>query len=89
MALPELYDMTKSKRGNFTRVDMFDVTVWFSYGTMIAFRYRGLLRVRRNDWGPTTGRHINSIVGDDVRRRLDPEEFEAAWAEVERQIRGK
>lgn len=52
-------------RPNFTRVDTADLTVWFSYRTPVAFsNHRGLL-VRENEWGPTTGKHLNEIDGGD------------------------
>jgi hypothetical protein len=40
------------------------IDVYFSYQTIVAFRSdeTGLI-VRRNEWGPTTGRHLNAIDG--------------------------
>lgn len=51
-------------RPNFTRVEVGPVTIWFSYETAIAFSYDGTETVRENDWGPTTGKHLNSVNPD-------------------------
>ena len=48
-------------RPNFCRLDLMGLTVWFSYETPIAFRDDNGLVVRKNDWGPTTGKHINYV----------------------------
>ena len=64
------------------RVDLPNVTVWFSYKTMVAFRVRGHERVvRENSWGPTTGKHLNAIDGGDKKARVSGEEFERLWNE--------
>lgn len=37
---------------------------WFSYSTLVAFHKPGCPRiVHENDWGPTTGKHLNWIDG--------------------------
>ena len=43
--------------------------VWFSYKTPIAFRTltTGLV-ISENEWGPTTGKHLNSIDSDKSKR---------------------
>lgn len=49
-------------RPNFARVTLGDVTFWFSYETCIAFHVPGERpTVRKNDWGPTTGKHLNMV----------------------------
>ena len=50
--------------------------VWFSYKTPVAFSVDGVTRVRRNEWGPTTGKHLNAIDGGDKSNRLDGVDFE-------------
>ena len=42
------------------------ITVWFSYATPVAIGYvradgETVRIVRANEWGPTTGRHLNAI----------------------------
>ena len=66
------------------RVDFPGATVWFSYQTPIAFQVSGRLPVvRRNDWGPTTGKHLNAIDGGGGAKasRVSGEEFARLWAE--------
>ena len=60
-----------------------DITIYFSYQTPIAFRApgRGLV-VRQNDWGPTTGKHLNWIDGGNKADRINGEKFEKLLAEV-------
>ena len=44
---------------------------WFSYSTLVAFSQPGRPRiVHENDWGPTTGKHLNWIDGGDKKSRL-------------------
>lgn len=69
-------------RPNFARVNLGEVTLWFSYQTCIAFQVPNHLpRVRENDWGPTTGKHLNMIDNSPATRTPGPE-FEEQLAEV-------
>lgn len=57
------------------------IDIFFSYETPVAFRKDYKLVVRENDWGPTTGRHLNAIDPDkSVRVRGD--EFERLLIEA-------
>lgn len=78
-------------RPNFCSVSIGDREWWFSYRTCVA--YRGpetnfATVVRENDWGPTTGRHLNYIDGGTQvaegrgRRRLAADRFRAILATV-------
>ena len=62
------------------RVSIGGLDVYFSYSTPVAFRAPGqLLIVRENEWGPTTGKHLNWIDGGDKtakKARLPGREFE-------------
>ncbi len=59
------------------------VTVYFSYETPVAFEAPGHgLVVRENDWGPTTGKHLNWIDGGNHKLRLPGSEFEKQLQEV-------
>ena len=52
------------------------VTLWFSYDTVVAFGEHGhAIRVSENLWGPTTGKHINAILGPSG-ERLKRDNFE-------------
>lgn len=53
---------------------------YFSYSTLVAFRGRdGRLRVTRNYWGPTTGKHLNAIDREHAKDRLSAEDFQKAY----------
>jgi len=66
---------------NASRLDLGPVTVWFSYSTPVAFRVAGgPLVMRENEWGPTTGRHMN-MIGDGDTPRVTGEEFARLFAE--------
>ncbi len=55
---------------------------WFSYNTLVAFKHIGGPRVvRSNDWGPTTGKHLNCIDGGDRETRVSGEVFAAQFQE--------
>jgi len=53
---------------------------WFSYNTLVAFE-KGCesIVVRQNDWGTTTGKHLNAIDGGDKKVRLTAAAFEQAF----------
>jgi hypothetical protein len=78
--LPSITTYGHTNATNAMRVDIGEDTIWFSYRTPIAFQvgWNGVV-VRQNDWGSTTGRHLNAIDGGDPdakRRRLPGPEFE-------------
>jgi hypothetical protein len=54
--------------------------LWFSYKTLVAFCRDGeTIIVRENDWGPTTGKHLNAIDGgskEAKKKRLSSQNFE-------------
>lgn len=76
----------RTPQPNYTHVTVGDLTIAFSYTTPVGFHYPGRgWTVRENDWGPTTGRHLNHL--DDgtpaaKRAHLDGPTFDAALAEL-------
>jgi hypothetical protein len=75
-------DVSFSSGSNSAEVSFQNLTVWFSYRTPIAFMTPKTGRVcRDNDWGPTTGKHLNA-VDPDKGKRLGGPEFERQLAEV-------
>jgi hypothetical protein len=65
---------------NFSRVTIDDLTIWFSYATPIAFHQAGMgFTIRENDWGVTTGKHLNYIRSDKS-IRISGERFEERLA---------
>lgn len=89
MSLPKINGYGQYSSDNYGAhclvVSMGSVTVWFSYRTPIAFVVHGHNRVvHENDWGPTTGKHLNWIDGGDKdakKRRIDSDTFERLWKE--------
>lgn len=71
-------------QANCMRIDIGQFNFWFSYSTIVAFSAPGLhdeigryTAVRENDWGPTTGKHLNWIDNGDKKSRLPSDKFEA------------
>lgn len=65
---------------NYATVTVGPLTLEYSYSTVIAFRSPETGRViRSNDWGPTTGKHLNALDGGSAeakKRRIPGDEFE-------------
>lgn len=57
-------------QSNFYSVDIKEITIYFSYQTPIAFRHCGKLFISINEWGTTTGKHLN-ILNRDHKIRID------------------
>ena len=63
---------------------------WFSYQTLVAVYVPGKGKiVSANDWGPTTGKHLNAIDGGDKASRLPRTTFEATAVEWLGELPGK
>jgi hypothetical protein len=56
-------------------VDIGSMQFYFSYRTIVAFEDENGLHVRKNSWGPTTGKHLNWIDNGDKKSRLSGEDF--------------
>ena len=73
-------------RPNFTRVWVGNLTLVFSYETIIAFQYgwgADNWVVRENDWSNTTGKHLNWVDGgENHKARLPADEFKRALDNV-------
>jgi hypothetical protein len=68
--------------GKLTTVNTGNVTLWFSYTTLVAFCINAEKFVCKNYWTKTTGKHLNQIDGGDKDNRLTREEFEIRYREV-------
>lgn len=54
---------------NFTEIILGEyLKVYFSYKTIIAFELNNKLTISENEWGPTTGKHLNYICSDKSKR---------------------
>ena len=72
-------------RPNFSIVTLGTRRVAFSYETPIGFktmipRLTNRWTTRVNDWGPTTGKHLNELDFGRKADRLDSDEFESQLA---------
>ncbi len=67
-------------KGSALKFSLGRIDVYYSYQTPVAFRVDGRLTVRRNEWGPTTRKHLNAIDGGDKASRVGVAEFECALA---------
>jgi hypothetical protein len=67
---------------NYATVSFQNLTIWTSYNTIIGFMTPKTGRVcRQNDWGPTTGKHLNAVQSDKS-KRIGGAEFERQLSEV-------
>lgn len=87
MPLPEISNYGNYSSDNYgahsLRVDIGGLVLYFSYRTVIAFRAPGhSLVVSQNDWGPTTGKHLNWIDNGHTKDRLPREQFESRLSAV-------
>lgn len=70
-------------RANCIRVEVGELSLWYSYNTVVAFRSPKTGKVVRvNDWSVTTGKHLNWIDGGNKSARISGEEFEKQLAAV-------
>lgn len=65
---------------NYATVYVGALRLEFSYRTVIAFYGPDDSAVRVNDWGPTTGKHLNAVDGGDKSARIPGDEFERRLA---------
>lgn len=71
--------------GNNTMVSFPQLTIYFSYQTIIAIAINGKLYISENVWSVTTGRHLNAINSNhDI--RIPNDEFERILESVNIQI---
>lgn len=85
-ALPSISNYGQYSSDNYgahtLRVDVGPLTIWFSYKTVVAFHVSGHAKVvHQNDWGPTTGKHLNWIDRGDKASRVPAEQFDRLWQE--------
>jgi len=66
------YNENTAKNAPYVEVN--GVTFYLSYETVVAVSYGLGLKVIKNQWGPTTGKHLNWISTDHS-IRLDPADF--------------
>lgn len=77
------YGEGMTPRANTIAVQVGAIEYYFSYRTLVAFHaFSTGLVVRKNDWGATTGKHLNWIDGGAKCDRLDATAFQAKLQEA-------
>lgn len=62
-------------------IDVGSLTLYFSYDTVVAFTDDSGLVISENNWGSTTGKHLNAI-SENKKLRIPRADFEAKLNEV-------
>ena len=76
MDIPRIWNYMGNEQHNAIAVGITGIILYFSYKTVIAFvTPTGGLVVCQNDWGCTTGKHLNKIDGGNHKDRLLRSEF--------------
>lgn len=71
------YGENRAYNGTTVTVQFGAIQYYFSYRTLVAFHAPSTgLVVRKNDFGTTTGRHLNFIDGGAKKNRLDATTFQ-------------
>lgn len=84
--------ISRIMNNNLTQVNISDLTLWFSYETVVAYREpQGERVVSENVWSVTTGRHLAEIDGGVKvnKDRLPHDEFQKRLTKVLRRYRLK
>lgn len=71
-------NLSSDFNGKMNTVTIGELRITFSYSTVIHVADAQDSIIRDNAWGPTTGKHLNSLDGgskDAKAKRLDAEEF--------------
>lgn len=77
ISITSYYGNSPSSENNAKVVRVGNYNYYFSYETLVAVEdlVEHTKTVRHNEWGPTTGSHLNTIDGGDKANRLSGEEF--------------
>lgn len=77
------YGEGMTPRANTIAVQVGAIEYYFSYRTLVAFHAPSTgLVARKNDWGATTGKHLNWIDGGAKKDRLDAQAFQVKLVEA-------
>lgn len=75
-----------TRQANYCEVHVNGITYAFSYRTCIGASGGWTTITRQNEWGPTTGKHLNYWSTAPKDTRLDAKAFAAALAEMEAKV---
>lgn len=80
-------EISKSHNDKCAEIYLGDVTLLFSYETLVGFAVPGVGRVKsENVWGPTTGKHLNSWPAKF--EKVPRETFKKAATELDKSLSG-
>jgi len=83
------YGENRAYNGTTVTVQVGAIQYYFSYRTLVAFHAPSTgLVARKNDWGATTGKHLNWIDGGAKKDRLDAQAFQAKLEQAISEERG-
>jgi hypothetical protein len=74
---------------NAMKMEWDDLTLYYSYQTIVGFIYKGKRYVSVNAWGTTTGKHINAIDQGRKKERLSEMDFNRALDAALNLFRGR
>ena len=76
ITISSYYGDSASAKNNAKMIKLNGMTFYFSYETLVAVHTGKELKVVQNQWGPTTGKHLNKIDGGDKTHRLEKHKFD-------------
>lgn len=68
MKISHYYGNSASARGTNTLVESNDLSIYYSYNTIVAIKVKNKLTISKNIWGTVTGKHLNAIDRDKSKR---------------------
>ena len=76
VSIRSYYGKSASAESIAKEVNVGPLTLYFSYTTVVGFHHASTgTVVRENNWGPTTGKHLNAIDDGDKKSRVSAEVF--------------
>ena len=77
ISITSYYGSSASAENNAKKVTINGTCFYFSYEALVAVStINHGTKVLKNNWGPTTGKHLNAIDGGNKNFRVDQDEFD-------------
>jgi len=68
MKISHYYGNSVSAKANNTLIESDNISIYYSYETIIAIKVDNELTISKNIWGSVTGKHLNAIDSDKSKR---------------------
>jgi len=68
MKMSHYYRNSVSSKVTNTLIESGNISIYYSYGTIIAIKVDDELTISKNIWGTVTGKHLNTIDRDKSKR---------------------